>query len=169
MAFTIRRGLKEEKGWIEEKLGAADRVTDGEKAVVRQLGNLDELLDPLARTFGDEKAEQIEKLLIAQAHLGIQRKMYDKLTDEKMRSAIQKKMDSLRAEMETARRSIGSYAMLYLRHTIPQESSPLWGRLENIIQERSSNRPPSSGPSVWSTIQNRAAAQSASRPPSDPQ
>lgn len=157
IAFIIKRGLAEEKGWIEEKLGAADRVTKGEKAVVRRLGNLQEILEPLAHKFGDEKADKIEKLLLAQAQLGIQRKMYEKLTDEKMRSAIEKKMDGLREEMDAIRRQVGSYAMLYLRHTIPQESSPLWGRLENLIQERAADRPASAGLGVWAIIQNRAA------------
>jgi hypothetical protein len=157
VAYTIKRGLNEEKGWIEEKLGAADRVTEGEKAVVRKIGDLEDILEPLAQIFGDEKADKIEKLLLAQAQLGIQRKMFDKIPDEKMRSAIQKKMDSLRAEMDAARREVGSYAMLYLRHTIPQDSSPLWGRLENLIQERAAARPANAGPSVWATIQTRAA------------
>ncbi len=159
IALTIRRGLAEEKVWIEEKLGAADRVTAGEAAVVKRLNDIQELLAPLANRFGADKASQIEKFLLLQARLGIQRKTLDKLTDDKMRRAVEKQMTDIRVEMDEARRAVGSYAMLYLRHTIPPESSPLWQRLEVLIQERASSRSPGESTSVWQTLSERAAKQ----------
>ena len=151
IAYLIRLGLKEEKAWIEEKLGMADRVTSGEAAVVQRLDQLQELLKPLAERFGAKKAGQIERFLITQARLGILRKTLDKLTDEQMRSSVEAQMAKLRAEMDNARRQVGSYAMLYLRQTIPENASPLWARLEASIQMR----PAEGGPNLWATLKLR--------------
>jgi RsiW-degrading membrane proteinase PrsW (M82 family) len=161
IAFMIKRGLAEEKTWIEETLGAADRVTAGEKAVVRQLENVGELLEPLAQRFGEEKATQIEKFLVVQARLGILRKTLEKLTDDKMRKAVEKQMGDLRQEMDAARRTVGSYAMLYLRHTIPPDASPLWGRLETLIQDRIASRPEAGGMNVWEAVQEQTSSRPA--------
>ena len=68
--------------------------------------------------------------------------------------------DDLRREMDNARRSVGAYCMLYLRHTIPEESSPLWGRLESAIQEKIAARPAGSGTNLWSSLSQRTASTS---------
>ncbi len=159
IAVIMRRGLAEEKQWIEEKLGAADRVTKGEAAAVQKLETIQDVLAPLQQRFGEEKAGQIEMFLTIQARLGILRKTLEKLTDERMRSAVEKQMAVLRTEMDAARRQVGAYAMLYLRHTIPPDASPLWNRLENLIQERIAARPSTGGPSVWSRAGTLNAAQ----------
>lgn len=156
--FFIKRGLAEAKSWIEETLGAADRVTTGEAAVVNRLANVQEILAPLAQTFGKEKAAQIERFLLIQAKLGIQRKTLEKLNDEKMRKAVEAQMAQLRTEMDEARRSVGAYCMLYLRNIFPEEASPLWGRLETAIQEKIAARPAGGGLNLWANLDQRTAA-----------
>jgi len=159
VGFLIKRGLAEAKGWIEETLGAADRVTTGEAAVVNRLANAQQILAPLAQTFGAEKAAQIERFLFIQAKLGIQRKTLEKLNDEKMRKAVEAQMAESRAEMDEARRSVGVYCMLYLRNIFPEEASPLWGRLETVIQERIAARPAGSGGlNLWANLDQRTAS-----------
>lgn len=159
IAFIIQRGLKEEKLWIEEKLGMADRVTKGEAAVVQRMENMQEILEPLAERFGEKKAAQIERFLVTQARLGILRKSLDKLSDERMKRSVEEQMNKLRTEMDAARRAVGSYAMLYLRHTFPENSSPLWGRLETAIQERAAARPASGGVNLWANLKSRQEEQ----------
>jgi RsiW-degrading membrane proteinase PrsW (M82 family) len=159
IAFIIQRGLKEEKAWIEEKLGMADRVTRGEAAVVQRIEKMEEILEPLAERFGEKKAAQIERFLIIQARLGILRKSLDKLSDERMKRSVDEQMNKLRLEMDVARREVGSYAMLYLRHTFPEDSSPLWGRLESAIQERAAARPASGGVNLWANLKSRQEEQ----------
>jgi RsiW-degrading membrane proteinase PrsW (M82 family) len=167
IALAIRRGLKEEKAWIEEKLGMADRVTSGEAALVHQMENVQDLLKPLGERFGDKKAAQIQKFLITQARLGILRKSLDKLTDERMKRSVEEQMIKLRTEMENAQRQVGSYAMLYLRHTIPADVSPLWGRLEAVIQERA-NAPQSAGKAnLWENLKSRQAQAAESKKESE--
>ncbi len=164
VALIMNRGLKEEKTWIEEKLGAADRVTSGEAAIVKRFDEMNDLLAPLTQRFGEEKAAKIERFLTIQARLGIQRKTLDKLTDKKMHQAVEKQMAELRQEMDKARREVGSYAMLYLRHTIPADASPLWNRLENLIQERAAARPASGGMNLWSNLDTKARQQTGDKP-----
>jgi hypothetical protein len=159
IAFAIQKGLQQEKAWIEEKLGMADRVTRGEAAVVQRIEKMDEILEPLAERFGEKKASQIERFLITQARLGILRKSLDKLSDERMRRSVDEQMNKLRLEMDAARREVGSYAMLYLRHTFPEDSSPLWGRLESAIQERAAARPASGGVNLWANLKSRQEEQ----------
>jgi RsiW-degrading membrane proteinase PrsW (M82 family) len=160
IAFAIQRGLVEERAWIEEKLGMADRVTRGEAAIVNRFSELDDLLAPLAERFGEDKAEKIQDLLTLQARLGILRKTLDKLTDETMRQAVSRQMEELRSKMDQGRREVGSYAMLYLRHTIPAGASPLWTRLETLIQERAAAQPTTTGPSLWDRLNQRTATPS---------
>lgn len=166
ITFAIKRGLAEEKAWIEETLGDADRVTAGEVAVVNRLADTHTILAPLADLFGQEKADQIERFLTLQARLGILRKTLEKLSDDKLRTGVEKQMDQIRTEMDDARRSVGTYCMLYLRNIFPEEASPLWGRLEAQIQERAA-KPASSGVSLWASLGQRTteAIAPASLPP----
>jgi RsiW-degrading membrane proteinase PrsW (M82 family) len=168
IALAIRRGLAEEKSWIEETLGEADRVTRGEAAVVNRISDAREILTPIAKRFGPEKASQIERFLMLQARLGILRKTLEKLQDEKMVKAVEAQMSDLRGEMDDARRSVGAYCMLYLRQIFPEESSPLWGRLESAIQEKIAARPASGGTNLWSSLNQRTASTSSSPGQDDP-
>lgn len=156
IAFMIRRGLAEERTWIQEKLGEPDRVTAGEAAVVDDLANIQTLLQPIAEQFGEEKARQVAAFLRAQAQLGIKRKMLDKLNDDKMRSGVQAQVETLREKMNEARQEVGAYTMLYVRNIFPPQTSPLWGQLDLVIAERQAARPgEASGPSVWDTLGTR--------------
>ena len=173
IAFIISRGLAEEKQWIEEKLGDADRVTQKEAAIVQKLSSLQDILAPLAERFGSEKAEQIEKFLVIQARLGILRKTLDKLNDDKMRAAVENQMADLRVQMDEARRSVGSYCMLYLRNIFPEDSSPLWGILEQRIQEKIAARPATGGANLFAKLGERVVkpaepAKDDSSPPAEP-
>lgn len=160
IAFAIRRGLAEEKTWIEETLGEADRVTAGEAAIVHRLADARQILAPVVTRFGPEKGAQIERFLLLQARLGILRKTLEKLSDEKMVRAVEAQMEKLRQEMNAARQAVGAYCMLYLRHTFPLDASPLWGRLETVIQERMASGPATNGPTLWATLDERTAAAS---------
>jgi RsiW-degrading membrane proteinase PrsW (M82 family) len=157
IVWMMYRGLAEQKRWIEETLGDADRVTGSEAKVVGKLGDIETLLEPIAQQFGADKAKECEHFLFLQARIGIKRKTIEKLTDEKLKAAVQAEVDEMSIEMNEARRKVGAYVMLYIRNIFPEEASPLWGRLENVIQERIAARPANAGPSLWSTLGDRAA------------
>jgi RsiW-degrading membrane proteinase PrsW (M82 family) len=161
IAFLIFRGLAEQKVWIREKLGMADRVTDKEARVVDQLADTQTLLEPLAKLYGQEKAEQIEQFLLTQARLGILRKTLDKLPDAKMRQAIEKQMADLRLQMDAARRKVGSYCMASVRLIFPPDDRQLFQLMEARIQQARQARPASGGLNLWATLGQRAAAKPA--------
>jgi hypothetical protein len=83
-----------------------------------------------------------------------------------MKQSVEQQMEKLRTEMDIARRGVGSYAMLYLRHTLPENASPLWGRIESAIQERAAARPVGSGPNLWANLKTRQAEQKKAAPES---
>jgi RsiW-degrading membrane proteinase PrsW (M82 family) len=155
IALAIRRGLKEEKDWLKEKLGMVDRVTQQEAEIVQRIENVSEILKPLADRYGKTEAAKIEKMIMAQARIGLLRKSLEKLTDEKMKRAVENQIAKLRGEMENAQRAIGTYAMLQLRHTIPEDVSPVWGKLEAIIQERASAPQTAGKTNLWDNLKTR--------------
>lgn len=159
ISYVIKRGLKTGKIWLEESLGMTDRVTSGEAAVVVRMESIDDILKPLAARFGDKKASQIKDFMTKQARLGFLRKSVQLLSDERMKRATEEEIMKLRAQVDLARRSVGSYAMLFLRQTFPEDSSPLWGRLESLIQERAGRRPASGGMNLWANLKTRQEEQ----------
>jgi len=154
IAYAIRKGLKEEQDWIKEKLGMTDRVTGQESKIVQNVENMKDFLKPLEERYGKKEAAKVEKLITIQARMGIQRKLLEKHTDEKMKRSVEEQINQLREEMEKVRKELGTYAMLQLRHTLPEEGSPLWGRLESVIQERVS-APQTGKTNLWDNLKAR--------------
>ena len=164
--YAIRWGIQEEKNWIKEKLGAADRVTQQEAAMVHHIEDMREFLKPLEERYGGKEAEKIKRLFTLQARIGIQRKTLEKLADERMKRSVEAQIEKLRGEMNDIRKDIGSYAMLQLRHTLPSESSALWERLEELIQERAS-APQAAKINVWDNLKARQSQAADSRQESE--
>jgi RsiW-degrading membrane proteinase PrsW (M82 family) len=134
--WIIQRGLDEEQAWIEEMLGMADQVTEGEAKVVLRLAEAGVILAPLVERFGQEKATQIGRILVLQARLGILRKTLEKLPDEQLRRDAEAQRDAIKQRMVEARRAVGAYPMLYLRHIFPEKNRSVWRRLETITADR---------------------------------
>ncbi len=149
IAVAARRGLKEEKVWVHEKIGSTEGVTTGEAAVVRQLESVDELLASLAQRFGSEKASQCEKFLFMQAQLAIQGKMLEKMQDEKMRPAIQAQINDLNQKMNEARKEVGAYCMLYLRNIFPSDDQTMMALMQNRIEASAAANKGKAGTGVW--------------------
>lgn len=149
---AIQRGLEDEKAWIKETLGDADRVTAGEAAAVQNLSKIEQILAPLAKRFGAKKASRIERFLMLQARLGIMRKTLDKLPDKKLLDSVEAEMDKIRAEMDDARREVGTYAMMYLRTIYPMDDDVLWGHFEDVISQRIAEHPAGAGGGLWSNL-----------------
>jgi RsiW-degrading membrane proteinase PrsW (M82 family) len=150
--MSIRRGLADEKAWIEETLGMTDRVTASEAAVVHRISDLDDILKPLALRFGDEKAEQIEKFLFMQARLGILRKTLEKLSDESLLEATRIEIARVQQEMDNARRSVGTSVMMYLRSIFPEDDVSLWGSIEGVIEKHMASQPAIAGSGLWDKL-----------------
>ena len=66
-------------------------------------------------------------------------------------------MDALREKMNDNRRRMGAYCMLFLRNIFPEDVSPLWGRLEMILEEGMAPKE-MAGKGLWTRINDRLPA-----------
>jgi len=165
IAFAIRRGLAEEKAWIQETLGEADRVTAGEAAMVNNLEKIAKLLTPVASKFGKQKAQQAQKFLTLQAQLGIKRKTLEKL-DGDLRQGVQAEMDDIRHDMEEIRRALGTYIMLYIRNIFPPEAESLFGDVGSRIEEMKATRT-SDSPNAFASLGGKMSSAAKPGAPAD--
>lgn len=155
IAVFIRWGLAQEKRWIEDTLGLALGVTGKEKALVREMHNLEDLLKPIKERFGKEKAADVESFLVKQAQLGIKQKSWEMAADPRLKAQIQEQIGALRIEMEAIRRRVGVYCMTYVRTIFPPDSAALWSNLERLVAE-SQKRVPQFD--LWGKLQAAADA-----------
>lgn len=153
--LLIKQGLETGRKQINQSLGMGDRVTRREVEVITRMESIDDILEPLAAQFGEEKAQQIKNFLVKQARMGLMRNSLAKLDNEKDRQAKEQEIEKLRIEMDNARKQVGSYGMLYLRSLFPQNESPVWGKLESALQERMSTARPASGLNLWAILKAR--------------
>jgi RsiW-degrading membrane proteinase PrsW (M82 family) len=161
--LIMRRGLEIMKGWVEEQLtyeeAASTReqtVTSREASVVQKFEQVDKVLAEFDQCFGAQYTALAKEILLAQAQMGIYKKTAEKHQDETMRKTAEEKVASLRQKMNEDRKRMGAYRMLYLRNIFPEETSPLWGQLETIMQLQKAPRA-AAGTGVWTTLNQRVA------------
>ncbi|GAB4426076.1 MAG: hypothetical protein Kow002_15410 [Anaerolineales bacterium] len=152
--INIRRGLKQARQWIKDRLGMDDRVTSGEAAFVNRLENLEEILQPLTNRFGPQTASRVEQFLFIQARIGIKRKTTDNL-DEKLRRAVETEIEQMKAEMDAIRRELGAYVMLFVRGTYTEDVVSVWNQMQAKVQERSAAMGGQKGGGLWSSLDTR--------------
>lgn len=152
--LIMRQGLKIMKGWVDEEISREQSVTNREASIVRKFENVDDILVDFQSHFGTEKTALAREILLAQAQMGIYRKTAEKHQDPKMRQAAEEKVAALRESMNGNRKKMGAYCMLFLRNIFPEDASPLWGRLEGILQERMAPRE-QAGTGLWTKLGER--------------
>ncbi len=152
--IIMRQGLKIMKGWVDEQISQEQSVTNREASIVRKFENVDDILVDFSKRFGAEKTALAKEILLAQAQMGIYRKTAEKHQDEKMRKAAAEQVEALREKMNENRKKMGAYRMLFLRNIFPEDASPLWGRLETILQERMAPKE-KAGTGLWTALNTR--------------
>ncbi|MGD8406192.1 MAG: PrsW family glutamic-type intramembrane protease [Anaerolineales bacterium] len=149
-------GKNQARNWIKEKLGMDDRVTRSEVAAIDRFAGTDDIMLPIVERFGVEKAKQVEKLLYLQARIGIKKKFLDNVRNNRTpQNAIESEINEMRTKMEQIRRSIGTYAMLFVRGLFTEEMVSVWERVQVKIQERSAGRVGQIGGGLWSSLEGR--------------
>jgi hypothetical protein len=141
-----------EQRWILEKLGMTDRVTAGEAAIVHRIENMDEVLAPIARRFGPDKAALTESLLYLQAEIGIKRKLIEMAADTEQRRLIQEEAKRRIDEMDVVRRRIGTYCMLFIRSVYLAGGTQLWALIDQRVREAGARE---AGGGLWSKLDER--------------
>lgn len=135
IGLIIRRGVAEEQQWIETALRGEERITRMEQRAVNRLAKLDDEMALLQAYFDADTARTARRLLLTQAQYGILKAEIGRLPDPKTRAGAERRAAEAEAEINRLRRTLGPYVMLVVRHLIPEETSPLWGRLELLIRE----------------------------------
>ncbi|HEY75228.1 MAG TPA: PrsW family intramembrane metalloprotease [Thermoflexia bacterium] len=125
-------GLQEERRWLAETLDRKVGVTAAEVRAAQALGDLEELLQPIAAQF-PRKAREVEQLVLLQAQIGIKRKVLQRTEDPRLRERLERSIDEMREEMERLRKGVGLYVMSYLRAVFPEGAMDIWSRMEQLI------------------------------------
>lgn len=165
IALFIRWGLAEEKRWIEETLGLDLRVTAGEKSLVRELHDLEELLKPVEARFGREKAVLVEEFLLKQAQLGIKQKSNEMTTEPRLKQQLEGQSAELQDEIDDLRRKVGVYCMTYVRSIFPLDLMVQWmSDLQRKVEESKQKK---SQFDLWGNLETKSAARSGADPGDD--
>lgn len=151
---VMRRGLRIMKGWVDEELKSDASITSHEINAVNQLETVDAALAGFKERFGEKNAALAKELLLAQAQMGIYKRVAEKQQDETLRRSAEARTNGLRADMEKNRKKLGAYCMLFLRNIFPESASPLWDRLDAALQERAAPKS-EAGTGLWITLERR--------------
>ncbi len=134
--YAIRRGLNTQKEWVGEKLTEADRATKSETKALTKIEELNrEILAPVERQFGVQKALWVRKMLLMQAEMGIKRKLLDSTPNENKRKEIEVLIENIKKEVKTLRDQIGPYCMMLVRQVYLEQDIKIWDAIGARIAE----------------------------------
>lgn len=150
--YVIQRGLKVQKEWVGEKLGAEDRVTKEETRAVKKIEDLDELLKPVGKQFGGAKIPLVKEMILKQAEIGIKRKLLDSTPSEGKRGEIEVIIKRLAGEMELLRREIGFYCMMFVRTVYLDQDGRVWDAIQARVAEAGTGQ---KGGGLWERVNER--------------
>src|SRR5512140_2173399 len=108
-------------------------VSEEEASVVQHLGDLDRLLAPIEKRFGKAKRRSVANFLHLEAQLGLTQDLKDKTTDESLRAELEAHVAAIERQLDRERRSVGVYAMVYVRSIFPMTAWSLWARLGQTL------------------------------------
>jgi RsiW-degrading membrane proteinase PrsW (M82 family) len=127
--YVIRRGLNLQKLWVAEKLGVADRATKQETKVVSNIDAIHEILSPVEKRFGAQKASLVRNLIYKQAEIGIKRKLMETTPSENKRNEIDQIIAGLVQETNDLRNQVGAYCMMFVRTVYLEQDIQIWNLL----------------------------------------
>jgi len=145
--YFIRRGMDEQREWVGEKLGMQDRVTKEETRAVTSIGKMMEtLIAPFEERFGGEKVPLVRELLYTQAEMGIKRKLLEATPSPARKKEVEDIIQGLYETMESLRKRIGVYPMMFIREVYLAQSVNAWSVLNARIAESGAGQ---KGGGVW--------------------
>ncbi|MBN8582339.1 MAG: PrsW family intramembrane metalloprotease [Anaerolineae bacterium] len=150
--YIIRRGMRIQKEWVSEKLGMADRVTQQETKMVRNIETVDEVLSPVQQRFGSAKASLVRSLIYKQAEIGIKRKLLDAAPNEARKADIEAIIQDLGKDVQDLRNRIGAYCMLLVREVYLGTEGQMWNLLNSRIAAAGPNQ---KGGGLWDRMTER--------------
>jgi hypothetical protein len=131
--YVIKRGMNIQKEWVGEKLGMGDRVTSSEAKVVTNIDDLDEVLTPIRKQFGEAKVKVVKEIISTQAEIGIKRKLMDTAPSESKKKEIDEVIKGLAKEMDVLRKQAGPYCMMFVRTVYLEQNIKTFDLLKSRI------------------------------------
>ncbi len=132
--YIIKSGMTIQKQWVGEKLGMGDRVTASEAKVVHNIDDLDEVLEPLKKQFGEAKVKVVKEIISKQAEIGIKRKLMDTTPSESKKQEILGIVQSLGKDMDVLRKEAGPYCMMFVRSVYLDQEIKIWDQINTRIE-----------------------------------
>src|SRR6185295_17584102 len=108
-------------------------VSAEEARVVQHMDDLDRLLQPIEQRFGREKRRHVGNFLQVEAQLGLKEATLTQTTDPGLRAELSTQIDELDRALDAERRTVGVYAMLYVRSIFPDTTWSLWARVAQAL------------------------------------
>jgi RsiW-degrading membrane proteinase PrsW (M82 family) len=147
VALIILWGLREERQWLREELGEKLHVSAEEASIVQHMGDLDDLLAPIEKRFGNNKRKQVATFLHLEAQIGLKQEAVDKAADPILRAELAEQVAQAEQELDGERRRVGMYVMSFVRVIMPPTDWSLWARLGQTLTKTQEPRV-----SIWSAL-----------------
>lgn len=129
IGVLIQQGIEDEKRRFEQTLGYNVGVSTGERKAVQQLGgsSIENIMQDLSDSFGSASIEQIRKLLVIQANIGIlENNLQNTSASPRLAKAWEKEIRTLQDEVRQTRRLLGNRVAKYLQTMFPTNDTGLW-------------------------------------------
>jgi RsiW-degrading membrane proteinase PrsW (M82 family) len=133
VAGAILWGLRRERARLRKSLGAQAGVSKGEAMLVQRIDDLDDLLAPVERRFGEIKRDQVASVLLLGAQLAMKQDLIRKTRDPELRVELAAQITEAKRDLRHLRHDVGIYVMSYVRSIMPKTTWSLWARLEQIL------------------------------------
>ncbi|MEO5764785.1 MAG: PrsW family glutamic-type intramembrane protease [Casimicrobiaceae bacterium] len=140
---AILWGLRQERRRLGRRLGLGAGVSRGEAGLIHRIEDLDEMLAPVEARFGAQKRAQVARVLVLAAQVGMQQAQIRRTKDREFRAELAAHLDETKDELKRLRRSVGLYAMSYVRSIVPRSKWSIWVRLGQAVAVTRE------GPDLW--------------------
>lgn len=132
----IQLGLQDEKKRIDAMLTMRG-VTEKDRRALQQMGTdaIDRLFEDLSERFGKRIADQMRRLMVVQANIGILKSNLNTPASERLLAAWRKEIDELSVEMSSLQRRIGTLAMVFFRGVFLDERQALYENVGRSLAE----------------------------------
>jgi CRP-like cAMP-binding protein/RsiW-degrading membrane proteinase PrsW (M82 family) len=116
IAWQIGQGLADEKRRFAQTLGLDVGVSTGERRAVQQLGGagIERIFGELGDFFGPERIDQIRRLLVLQANIGILQNNLGGPASPRLRKAWEDEIAAFRREIDAIRQNLDASVNLFM-------------------------------------------------------
>lgn len=146
IGLEIRTNVTDEKASFSETLSAERSGVDismGEVLGIQRLGSqsFEERYAAIRQDIGDENAEQVRKLLITQANIGIlKNNLASPNISPRLKSAWEREVETLEDEFQQIRRDVDRSVQLYMQRQFPTGDEGLLQWMQRELGESDPTR-----------------------------